>query len=48
MLRTGDPNFDEWSFAREVAAEDALWRELGVRCRSTEETLADMAAVLVK
>ena len=34
--------------AREVAAEDVLWRELGVRCRSTEETLADMAAVLVK
>ena len=34
--------------AREVAAEEALWRELGVRCRSTEETLADMAAALVE
>lgn len=34
--------------AREVAAEEALWRDLGVRCRPTEETLADMADALAK
>ena len=34
--------------AREVASEEALWRDLGVRCWPTEETLADMADALVK
>ena len=32
--------------AKEVEAADALWNDLGVRCRPTAETLEDMAAAL--
>ncbi len=32
---------------REVVAADELWKQLGVRCRPTEETIADMAEALV-
>ena len=32
---------------QEVEAEEVLWRELGIRCRKTEETMADMAERLL-
>jgi nucleoside-diphosphate-sugar epimerase len=33
---------------QEVEASEALWSELGVRCRPTSETMADMAESLLR
>ena len=33
---------------QEVEAAGALWEELGIRCRATEETMADMAEALLQ